>query len=323
MAKSMLLKSPLWRRTPPAIFPVCLGLIGLGLGWRNAADILPIAQEIGDLLLGFSSAFFLFFLAFYLRKITARPAVLFEDMKNSGARAGVAAAAMSMMLLAAALLPLGLSVPQVWWTGVIMQIAASAIVCYAIWQDPPKQRQFTPFQYLTFVGPVAGPIAGIPLGYVRESIWLILAALVAHIIISVGNGNRLMRTRPPIPLRPSLAIFLAPNCLFALGFGLLEIDWAFYVFYWIANSAALVLVLLTPWMIKGGWTPIWGAFTFPTAAFLNVQVMAIAKGAGALAVFGTYAGLTLGTPLILFIAYRSVMSWSTGELAELSGAAKA
>ncbi len=313
----------MWRRTPPAIFPVCLGLLGLGIGWRSASEVLPVAHEIGDILLGIALAYFLYFLAFYLRKLAARPAVLLEDMTSPPARAGVAAAAMSMMLLAAALLPLGVSVPQVWWTGVILQIGASAVVCHAIWRDPPESRQFTPFQYLTFVGPVIGPIAGIPLGYVNESILLTLAALVAYLIITAGYGRRLLHSRPPVHMRPSLFIFLAPNCLFAISFGLLGFDSAFFVFYWVANASALALLLLVPWLIKGGWSPVWASFTFPAAAFVHVQILAVAKGAGAWAVAGVYSGLTIATPVVLIIAYRFAMSWITGELAEQTGAAKA
>lgn len=319
----MLQQSPLWRRTPPAIFPVCLGMLGLGLGWRNASDIVPVASDIGGLLLGLSTVFFLFFFLFYLRKLIARPSVLFEDMTNPAARAGVAAAAMSMMLLAAALLPFGLSVPQVWWTGVILQIGASAIVCHAIWREPPESRHFTPFQYLTFVGPIVGPIAGIPLGYVVESILLSLAALVPYVAITIGYSWRMLKAPPPLALRPTLAIFLAPNCLFAISFGLLGLDWAFFLFYWVANVVAFVLLLLVPWMIKGGWSPVWASFTFPTAAFLQVQVMAVAKGSGFLAIVGVYAGLAIATPVILIIAYRFVLMWVTGDLAERTMAAKA
>lgn len=314
---------PLWRRTPPAIFPICLGLLGLGLGWRNAADVIPVAHEIGDMLLGLASAFFVYFLVSFLAKIVARPAVLFEDMTNPVARGGVAALAMAMMLLAAALIPLGVSAPQVWWVGVVMQIGASAIVCHAICVETPEKRSFSPFQYLTFVGPVVGPIAGIQLGYVRESLVLTLAALTAYLVITAGLGRRLLRVMPPVPLRPSLAIFLAPNCLFALSFGMLGIDWAFTLFYWIATVVAVVLLLSVRWLTRGGWTPVWASFTFPSAAFVNLQVMAVGKGAGIAAEVLIYAGLAVATPLILYISYRSFMAWVTGDLAERSGAARA
>ena len=318
----MLNETPLWRSTPPAIFPICLALLGMGLGWRTAADVLPIVPEIGDVLLGLGSAFYVFFLVSYLFKLAARPMVLFEDTLNPAARAGIAAAAMSMMMLAAALLPFGISAPYVWWAGVIGQIGASAIGCWAIWRDPPKKRRFSTFQYLTFVGPVVGPFAGIPLGYVTESLILTLAALVAYVIITTGLIVQLIRERPPIHLRPSMAIFLAPVCLFAASFGLLGIDWAFEIFYWLSIAIAITLILLTPWMVKGGWSPVWVSFTFPTAAFLKVQVMALIKFGTLVTMMGVYGAMAVGTPIILIIAYRATLMWATGDLAEKSGAAK-
>jgi tellurite resistance protein len=316
-------RSPLWRSTPPAIFPVSLGFMGLGLAWRNASAVISVPEEIGDLLLGLSTAFFLYFLVLYLVKLAARPRVLFEDMVSGPARAGVAALAMSMMLLAAALLPFNISVPEVWWTGVILQIVASAIVLHAIWKEPPEHRHFTPFQYLTFVGPVVGPIAGIPLGYVTESFLLATAALIPFVFITIGYGLKLWRVRPPLALRPSVAITLAPISLFALCYGQLGIDWAFYIFFIAGWIVALALLSVSLWLTKGGWTPFWGSFTFPIATFTNVQVLASSKGVGDLATFGIYLGLTIGTPLILFIVYKAVLAWVTGEMAKKSGAAMA
>jgi tellurite resistance protein len=318
----MLNETPLWRSAPTAIFPACLGFLGLGLGWRNAADFLPIAVDIGDVLLGFGSAYFVFFLVFYLRKLLARPSVLLEDMTNPAARAGVATVAMSMMLLAAALLPLGVSVPEIWWTGVILQIGASALGCLAIWKDPPGVRQFSTYQYLTFVGPVIGPVAGVPLGYITESIVLTFAALIPYVIITVGYAISLMRKLPPLHLRPTLAIFLAPNCLFALSFGVLGFEPLFHLFYWITVVVALCLLLLFPWMIKGGWSPVWASFTFPIGAFLQVQILGLTRSEGIVPLLGIYATLALGTPVIFYIVYRMTMMWASGELAEQSGAAR-
>ncbi len=319
----MLNKTPLWRSTPPAIFPICLGLLGLGLGWRNASEVLAVPHEVGDVLLGLGCAYYLYFLACYLSKMIARPMVLFEDSANPPARAGIAAAAMSMMLLAAALLPFGISAPLVWWAGVVAQIGASAIGVHAIWKDPPQTRQFSTFQYLTFVGPVVGPIAGIRLGYVTESIVLTLAALVAYVIITTGLVLLYLHRRPPVALRPSVAILLAPTCLFATSFGLLGFETAFAGFYWISMGVAGALVVLVPWMIKGGWSPVWASFTFPVAAFLQVQVLGVVKFGGGLAVVGAYVVMALGTPVILLVAYRATMMYVTGDLAKKTGAARA
>jgi tellurite resistance protein len=319
----MLNDTPLWRSTPPAIFPICLALLGLGLGWRTAAEVLPtVAIEVGDVLLGLGSAFYVFFLLNYLRKLSARPMVLFDDMTNPAARAGIAAAAMSMMMLAAALLPFGISAPFVWWIGVVAQIGASAAGCWAIWRDPPDKRKFSTFQYLTFVGPVVGPFAGIKLGYVTESLVLTLAALVAYVIITIGLIVQLRHAHPSIALRPSMAIFLAPVCLFATSFGMLGIDWAFTIFYWLSIAIAVVLFTMIPWMIKGGFSPVWASFTFPVAAFLGVQVMAVIKYGNDIHAIGVYGAMIVATPVILIIAYRATLRWATGDLARASNSAQ-
>ncbi len=294
----------------------------LALGWRNAADHLPaVPRDIGDLMLGVSTAYFIWFLMFYAVKVLARPRVLMEDMRTPPARAGIAAMAMSMMVLAAALLPLDVSVPPVWWTGVIMQIAASAVVLVAIWKDPPEKRHFSTFQYFTFVGPVVGPVAGIPLGYVRESLWLITAALVAWVIITIGIFATIRSDPIPERLRPSVMLFLAPICLFALGYGGLGYERAFAFFYWLGNGVMVVLLFLVPWMIRGGYSPAWAAFAFPVGAFLNVQVLAHQLGYEFWPVIGIYATMALGSPLVLWLAYRFMMCWVTGELARDSHAA--
>lgn len=305
------------------IFAVCLGFIGLGLAWRGAAESQPIPHEIGDMILGFSTAFYLYFLALYVAKIVARPAVLFEDMRLPPARGGIATLAMSALLLAAALQPFNIPVRQIWWAGVILQIAATVIFLHAFWKEPAPQHSFTPFMYVTFVGPVVGPIAGIPLGYVWESVVLVIMALIPFVVITIGYTLKLVRSRPIPPLRPALAIYLAPVGLFAMGFGLLGVEWAFWLFYYWSWAIALILLGLGLWLTEGGWTPIWGAFTFPIATFANVQVMAIGMGASVLGPLGLWAALILGTPLIFYIVYKSVGAWVSGDLSKKSGAATA
>lgn len=314
-------KQPLWRSTPPAIFPVALGFMGISLAWRNASGVLPIPSEIGDLMLGVSTAFFLFFAASYIIKVLARPSVVIEDLKVPPARAGVAAFPMAIMLLAAALLPLNVEVPVVWWTGVVFYYIATGLVAWSILKGPPEARKFSPFQYLAFVGPIVGPIAGIPLGYVTESAILAVAAFIPFVFITLGYFPKLLKVRPPVPLRPSLAIVLAPTSLFALAAGQLGIEWAFLAFYWASFGIAVALLLASRWLTVGGWTPIWGSFTFPAATFINLQIYAVHQGMGTVAMTALIAGLIIATPFVGYIIWMSAKKWITGDLAKKTAAA--
>jgi len=314
---------PFWRQTPPAIFPVTLGFMGLGLAWRNASQILGISHEIGDLLLGVSTAYMVWFLSLYFLKALSRPSVVFEDLRIPPNRAGVASVPMSVMLLAAALLPFNVHVPEVWWVGVVLQFLAITLVTIVILRDPPEMRAFSPFQYLSYVGPVVAPIAGIPLGFATESLWLAFFALAAFVVITIGYAAKLIRVRPPVPLRPSLAIILAPSGLLALTFA--QQDWPvlFLIFYALSWLIALTLLFAARWLIAGGWTPMWGSFTFPIAVFTNMQVEAANHGMERVAIIGIWLGLSIGTPLILFIVYKATMAWIQGDLAKKTGAVMA
>lgn len=319
----MLHKKHLWRHTPPAIFPIALGFMGLALGWHNASDVLPIPHEIGDMMVGISTAYFLFFAILYVAKILARPVVVLEDMKTPQARAGVAAFPMTIMLLAAALLLLGVQVPLVWWTGVGFYFVVNGLVLYLIITGPSEARKFSPFQYLAFVGLIVAPIAGIPLGFVTESFLLVMAAMITYIAITMGYGYKLTKVRPPVPHRASVAIVLAPTSLFALAFGGLGIDWAFELFYWMAVAIAVALLAFSRWLTEGGFNPVWGSLTFPVATFINLNVYAIGEGMGLVATTGMIASLIIGTPLIFYIVWKASNLWIRGDLAKITSAAVA
>ena len=116
---------------------------------------------------------------------------------------------------------------------------------------------------------------------------------------------------------------LAPTSLFALAFGQLEIEWAFALFYWMAVALAVVMLFFAMWLTKGGFTPIWGSFTFPVATFINLNIYAVGKGMGVVATTGMIAGLLIGTPLIVYVIWMVSKAWIKGELAKKTGAAVA
>lgn len=314
---------PLWRRTPPAIFPVALGFLGLGLAWRNAGAALGLPTAIGDVLLGAATVFYLFFLALFAAKLLARPGVMLEDLKTPPARSGISAMAMALILLPAVLLQFELAFQWLWWVGVALHVLIAALVARLMFAGPPEMRTFTPFQYLTFVGLIVAPIAGVPLGQAAVSFWLSMTAMVAFIIITVGYGRKLTRVLPPPPLRPSLVITLAPVSLFGLMFAQFQAEIWFQAFYFLSWIVALLLLISARWILAGGWSPVWGALTFPIAAFTNLQIVAFTLGYGVVALAGIWLGLTIGTPLILFVVYRATRAWRRGDLSKMSGAATA
>lgn len=316
-------RQPLWRSTPPAIFPVILGLVGLSLAWRGLAQSFGLPMSIGDLLLGVTTALLAFFALSYAAKIVARPSVLMDDLKSPPGRAGLSAISMSLIVLSAGLLPYGEVARYVWWFGVILHVVIVVFVVKAVIKSPPEARSVTPFQLLPFVGLITAPIAGVSLGYTTLSQIFTYLSLVVLAVILVKLAAKFIRTRPPEPLRPSYAIILAPMGLFGMAFGQFGFEIIFSLFYILSWLVAITLLVFSTWLTKAGFTPLWGSFTFPLATFTNFNIMAMAKGFGLVATTGAIAGGLIATVLIFFISYKALKMWAKRDLAKKTGAAVA
>lgn len=158
-------QTPFWRRTPPAVFPPLMGLFGIALGWHRAADVFAIGTGWSELILGATSLLFLFLSGSYLAKLIHRPAVILEDLRVLPGRAGLAALTLSVMLMAAGLVPLFPSAAGfVLWLGIALHAALAVLVIRVLWSGPAEQRRVTPAWHLAFVGFIVIPLGAVPLG---------------------------------------------------------------------------------------------------------------------------------------------------------------
>ncbi|HOZ34108.1 MAG TPA: hypothetical protein PLM52_14625 [Tabrizicola sp.] len=90
----------LFARTPPAIFPPILGLLGLVLALRLAVARLGGDPGPADLVAGVAVALWGFATFAYLGKLARRPAVVLEDLRVLPGRSGLAAMTMGGMAVA-------------------------------------------------------------------------------------------------------------------------------------------------------------------------------------------------------------------------------
>lgn len=316
-------KPEFWRRTPPALFPTLFGLLGLGLAWRAAAGALDIGITtwIGNVILAGVAVLFLFVLACYLSKLSVRPRVLLEDMSSIPGRAGAAALTLCVMLFAAAVAPVsGLVATGAFWIG----LAGHAIIALAaiyVMGKSPQGLVVTPAWHLNFVGFIVAPLAGVSLGYTGLSQTILAATVIVAALIYGISLLQLSRGDMPPPQRPLLMIHLAPLSLFTTVASLLGRDTIALVFGVLAVGVAAVLASRVLYLTRAGFSPLWGAFTFPVAAFASAM-FALSGQVAFLAWVGAVplAIASIATPLI---AIRVMIMWANGALAAKSGAAVA
>lgn len=314
-------KPGLWRRTPPAIFPPIMGLFGLGLGWRAATDQLSV-PPIGDMILGAVALLYAFALLAYLTKTFRRGAVLVEDLRILPGRAGVAAASLCLMLLASALVPMAPVAAKTLATiSFMLHIGFVVILLKVLASMPPEGRVVTPVYHLNFVGFILLGLTTNAIGRPDLSLALLWTMIPVAVVIWAVSLRQLATRIPPAPLRPLLAIHLAPASLFAtVAHGAGQPTLAL-VFVGLGGAILLGLLVSIRWVTESGFSPLWGAFTFPVAAFAG----ALIHVSGGVGVFGIAGGVVLvaASLFIPVIAYRVMKAWASGDLAIKTNAAEA
>lgn len=307
----------LFSRTPPAAFPVILGLLGLGLAGRRACAALGISGALVEVMLGALTALWAFAVLAYAMKLLRRPGVLLEDLRILPGRAGLAALTMAAMLVAAVLVPYAPgSAKGVLYLGLGLHAVLAVLAIKLFLAAPPEQREVTPVWHLQFVGFIVGALAAVPLGLVDLATWLLWGTVPVAVAIWGISVVQLIRRVPPAPLRPLLAIHLAPASLFATVAASLGMSYFGLGFLALGMAIVIALVVVVPWLTVSGFSAMWGAFTFPAAAYASAMF------ANGLDVTGVIA-LMVALGIVPFIAFRVLQSWGKGDLAAKTNAAQA
>ena len=312
-------KLKLFARTPPAVFSALLGLLGLGLAARRGLGWLGLEAGLAEAALGAILAVFCFALAALAVKVARRPAVVLEDMRVLPGRAGYATASMGVMASAAVLATYGPALAAgVLGLGLALHLALAAL-WIKVWLGLPAEgRVVTPAWHLSFVGFIVGAVSAVSMGFegvAQGILWAVMP--VAAAIWGVSLAQLIARI-PPAPLRPMLAIHLAPAALFATVAHGLGQDLLAYSF---ASFGAVIfasLLLSARWLTASGFSPLWGSFTFPLASY----AAALISLGGHWAEAGMVV-LLLAAALIPMIGVRVVKMWATGALAAKTNAAEA
>ena len=310
----------LWRRTPPAIFPPILGLFGLGLAWRTLAmqPGLAPAQPIGEAILGAVALLYAFALVAWLSKPLRRPGVIVEEIAVLPGRAGLAAMVLSLMLAGAALRPYA---PGVALGLVAVALAAlaglGALIGWKLLTGPAEGRAVTPVFHLTYVGYILAPLTLVPLGYASVASGLFWATMAIAVLIWGASLWQIATRVPPAPLRPLLAIHVAPASLFATVGTLLGHPSLAAGFAILALVLIVVLAIKANWLLGTGFSPFWGALTFPLAAAATASILALGQP-------GLYIGAVLvivASALNSWIAVKVLTLWAKGALGARTNAA--
>lgn len=319
----------LWRATPPAIFPPILGLFGLGLAWRKAANVMGTTSFIGEMILGAVTLLFFFAVVAYMAKVIRRPGAFIDDLRILPGRAGLSAASAAGLLFAATLVPYSTPLSRiVLIAALIAHVIVALSIVYTLITGPAEQRRVTPVWHLTFVGFILAPLSAVPLGWLSFSQMIFATTLPIAGAIWLISALQFMRADVPPPLRPLLAIHLAPVSLFGIVSSMLGYEGLVMAFGYIGLTALVVYILGARYLTKADFSALWGAFTFPMAALANlmfsVALVQARDGLATWSLFPVAGGLILvaATLAIAYIASKVLQLWAKGKLSKATNASR-
>ncbi len=312
-------RAKLFARTPPAIFPSILGLLGLASALRLGLGRMGWDQGLGDLAAGLVVALWAFAAVAYGVKLARRPGVVMEDLRVLPGRSGLATLTMGGMVTA------GLVAVYTAPAGAVLLVLALAghgvlalLLARLLLTLPPEARAVNPTLHLSFVGFIVGAAPALALGWGLLAELLFWAALPVAVGIWGLSLRQFVAAVPPAPLRPLLAIHLAPAALLALVAGLMGKPMLADLFVGLGAVSALILLAAARWVTASGPSPLWGAFTFPLAALASAMLVA-----GGLWLWPGLLLLAVGLVVIPAIAWWVLKRWPGGKLAAVTNAAEA
>ena len=310
---------PVFANTPPAIFPPIFGLLGLVMALRVGLRLLGFGAELADLASGIVLPLWAFAFCIYGVKMIRRISVINDDLKVMPSRAGLAAGTLGGMAAAGHLAVFSASA-GLWLMGAMLTLHAVLVglTVRTLVRLPPEGRAVNPGWHMTFVGfIVAAPVAAAT-GQVDLARALFYATLPVALAIWGASLWQLSRRIPPAPLRPMLAIHLAPASLLSITASLTGLSLLATIFAAVAVAILIALAAALRWITEAGFSPLWGAFTFPLAA----AATALMLQGGVLGWVGLML-LALGLVVIPWIAVRILRLWPGGRLAARTNAAEA
>jgi tellurite resistance protein len=276
-------------------------------------------MALANLVAGLALGLWAFGAFSYAAKLAQRPGVLWDDLKVMPARAGLAAATMGGMAAAAVLSPFA---PRAAGVVLALALALHAGVALAVVRvllaGPPEGRVVNPGWHLVFTGFIVGAQSAAVLGWQGLAVAIFWPTVVAALAIWAASATQLARHPPPAPLRPMLAIHLAPASLFTSVAALTGQPAMAMLFATVALAVSAALVLSARWLLAAGFSPLWGALTFPLAAF----------AAAAIRMGGAWTGFGLGLAVLASVAVPAIgwgvlRMWPKGTLAARTNAAEA
>lgn len=256
------------------LYSSVMGITGLGLAWRFAAQYFQISGLIGTSLIWLGFSIYILLNILNILRAVIKPALIIQEWRHPDQFNFIPTVTIAGSLLACGVLPYSKILASIIWLPTVLFQIILIITALRRWLIEPVQiTQITPVWLIPMVGNASPCFAGVALGYGSLSFALLMSALVCWILFTPLIIGRLILHKPErnIPLAPSVAIIVSAPAVIAIGFSNYpEISGIFiYILAYAALMFAIVLISLGKYFIIREFSRSLWAFTFPASALAS------------------------------------------------------
>lgn len=310
--------APALAHLPVALFSSVMGLVGLGLAWRQAASVFGTPGFIGEAVIVLSAGVYVVLLIAYALKAIQHFAAVRSEFADPVAVNFFPAFSIGTMLLASGALPHAPRLAHVLWALGASLTFALTIVMIGRWLTHRSHvHHVNPAWFMPVVGNIVAPLAAVPLGH-RELGWFFFSVGMIFWIplFTIVLYRLVFHDRMPPRLLPTLLILIGPPAVAFSAYVMLtgSMDGFARVLLYGAVFIALVIASVVRLFVGIPFAPSWWAFTFPLDA-LAIAVMHYGGETGGPALRLVAAGLlTLVTGIVTFVGLRTALALVRGSL---------
>lgn len=264
-------------RAPFSLFATVMGLGGLALSWRRAADILGASPLIGEALMATAAAVFASVLLVHAFRIALHPSALLHDFRHPIHANFAPAFTVATVLMAAGIARYDEGVARaVWCFAASLHLLLAFLILRRWFTQTREPQEASPAWFIPVVGNILMPVVGAPLGFTLASWFLFSVGFVFWAILAPLMTYRLFFLSPlPERAAPSLFILLAPPAIGSLAMLALNdgqvsvfshVMFGFATFVWALVLSMLNRIVRVPFAVG------WWALTFPAAGYATLAL---------------------------------------------------
>lgn len=305
---------------PVALFATVMGMGGLTLAWKKAAEVLGITHLVWQVLLVITAVLLATLVISYLLKMRRHAQQVIAEFNHPIKISFFPAFSIGLMLIAVGLAEIMAPLATaIWWIGASIQLILTLYLMnqwihHARWQV----QHTTPAWFIPIVGNIIAPIGGVTLGFTEVSWFFFAIGILYWIVLKVLVFNRIIFHEPlPEKLLPTLFIMIAPPAVGFIAYLKLNqgvVDNFAHILYYAAMFLVLLLVSQLPRFAKIPFFVSWWAYSFPIAAFTIGTIIMFEQSHTLFFQTLSYLMLTLVSILLSVLIVKTVNAAVKGSI---------